>query len=398
MSKFFYRVKNINDETETGYIIAQDVSDAVDNLTSKGLTILELSLSDTKTEKKHSHSEAYARCIIFSIKEKSEFINALFFQYKSGLPIQEIFKSISITTASKNLQILSSAVLNQLEQGKSLKEAFCKYQNALGKAYTMLICAGEESGKLDEVLSSLTANIQREEDVKSKIISSLTYPACIFVLAIAIFVFFKSFIFKIFESMFDGICQAQIMKLIFITIFNEIVVLGILAGIIIFLVKNKKAQQRFFSFITKLPVASKLVKNYYFQNFFMVLALSYEAGIPIADAVELAGGTIGINDIRTKIKKSSLMIQKGCEITTAIMVANVFPQRTISQISTGEKAGELDKVLKVISDDYTKKLETSIAVISKLTEPAILILIGCMVAYIVINCYSKYYESLFSMI
>lgn len=396
MTNFFYRAKNKNNEIITGHIGAPNISDAALKLEKKGLIILELSVN-ISTEEKFTEINNITGNTIFSIKEKREFINAFYFQYKSGLSLQQIFGLIAQSTSSKNIQTLCLAILKQTEKGKSLKEAFSKYENTIGKAYTALICAGETSGKLDEILLSVSENLQREEEIKNSIISSLIYPICLLCLALAVFILFKTCIFKVFETMFSGICAEEITKLLIFAVFNIIITFSAIGFFIFFILKNKKAKYTFSRFLTSLPFLSGLIKDYYFQNFFNVLSLAFHAGIPAAEAVELANGTIKEKIINNKIKKSIKMINSGCEITTAFMVAGVFSKDAISQISTGEKTGELDTTAKTAAENYAKSLEMKIKTVTKLIEPAMLILIGILVAYIAVTAYSKYYESLFSI-
>ena len=395
MSNFHYKAKKKN-EIISGNINADDASSAATKLERRGLIVLELS-EESMDADYFFLQDAYTKDLLFSIKEKKEFFNSFYFQYKSGLSIHEVFRTISASSASKNVRELSLSVLRIIERGNSLEEALMPFSKALGKEYTLLVCSGEKSGKLNEVLKSIIQNIAREEDIKSNIISAITYPAFISTFAIIIFLFFRTFIFKVFDKMADGLSQEQIIMMLISSVIQIAVILIILTVGIIIAINNKTLKRKIIYFITKLPIISKLAKEYYFQNFFTILSLAYEAGIPIIDAVAMASGVIKTINIKSKIRKSVQMISQGCEVTTAFMVAGIFSKFAISQISAGEKSGELDKMFKTVAYDYEKKLETEIKVITKLMEPIIMIFIGIMVLYILYTGYNKYYSSLANM-
>lgn len=398
MKNFYYRAKNSDNEIKDGYILALSLTDAANKLEAKKLDVLELSLEEKQHNNYKNLNIKNPNEIVFSVKEKKEFFNAFYFQYKSGLSITDNLKSIINSSNRENIKSFCSIILRKIEKGSSLKESFGKYPNTLGKAYTMLLCAGEESGKLEDILLNILNNIKKEEELKSSITSSMLYPISILLLAIAVFLFFKFFIFKIFETMADGLSNTQIISLL-ITAIIKIIVIFILIGVTTFYVyKNNSIKQKIFSLFSKIKVISKLLENYYFHSFFTVLSLADESGVPITESLQIANSVIKVRNVNNKLNKAEQMISKGCEITTAFGVANVFSDYAMSQISAGEKAGELDKVFKAVANDYEKKLETSIKVLSKLLEPAMIIIVGIIVMFIAVSAYTKYYEGIFSMI
>ena len=108
--------------------------------------------------------------ILFSLNEKKEFFNSFYYMYKSGLPVIEIFRSLINSSSSIKIKQFCSIILNNIENGDSIKEAFKGYSEVLGIAYTTLLTAGEEAGKLEDVLSGILDALNREEDIKNKII------------------------------------------------------------------------------------------------------------------------------------------------------------------------------------------------------------------------------------
>lgn len=395
MANFFYKAKKHNGEIVSGSIRANDVEDAAQKLEQKSLNVLEITISEYANNNSFDyHYNKISKDTIFTVKEKIEFFNSFYYLYKSGLSIIQIFSSMMQSTNNGNIKGLCRVILGRIEKGYSLVEAFSGYEPVIGLAYTRLITAGEASGELDSILLKMIQNIKREEELKSNLISSLTYPIILFCLAIAVFLFFKFFVLKVFSMMGMGLCQFAVLKLMFIAILKIIFLFGIVFGFVFYVYFNKKLLKKFLNFCSKFPIFRAIIKNYSFSNFFSVLALSYDAGVPVIQGFELANSVINIASVKAKINSAIRRMKSGCEVTTAIMAAKVFSSFATSQISSGEKAGEMGKMFAVVAHDYEKQIELSMKVLSKVLEPTMIIFAGIMVLYVASTAYKSFYSNL----
>ena len=194
----------------------------------------------------------------------------------------------------------------------------------------------------------------------------------------------------------EGISFCTMRTIFLIAIVKMFVVYAILFGVVFYIYKNKNIQRRVCEFLFRFPFLSALVKNYTFANFFSVMGLSYKAGIPADRAVELANSVVKIPNIKRNIDTAVKMISQGCEITTAFGVAKVFSSFAMSQISAGEKAGELDKMCGIVSEHYEKQLEEKLDVLMKLLPPIFLVAVAVLVGYIAVQAYATYFGKIFS--
>ena len=183
MSNYSYKAKNQYNEIIQGSINAQNITDAAVKLENQGYVVLEI--KEFNEIKKHYVSSSFKNynnsLKPFSLQEKKDFISSFYSLYKSGLSVNEIFSSILNSSKNPNIKEFCARISHKTEKGYSLKEAIKNNRNILGNAYTALICAGEESGKLDKVLNNLIRNLEREEEIKNKIISAVSYPIFIIV-------------------------------------------------------------------------------------------------------------------------------------------------------------------------------------------------------------------------
>ncbi len=313
------------------------------------------------------------------------------------MPVIDCFKSIMNSASSRNIRRFCFAVSKNIEKGASFRNAIIPCSSAIGRAYAMLLIAGEESGTLDTALEEIEKNISKEEDIIHNIISSLTYPVCIFLMATGVFLFFKFFLIKVFASFQDMISMPEIIQLAVRAVI-KIVFIYIITGCIIFYIfTNRNLQIRISDIIFKIPLISDILKDYCFKNFFSVFSLAYKAGIPADEALNLSSSVIGIPSISKSLKKSEKMLTGGCKIIQALTVSGLFAGNILSQIASGEEAGAVDKTMKNIALRYEKSLDLKIKTAVKLIEPIVMIFIGLIVLYVAYNGYKAYYEGLMSM-
>lgn len=398
MASFFYKVKNLDNKIEQGTISAFSLTDAAMKLEQKGFVVLAIK-EERVSEQAYSSSYqdlSFSKKMMFSIREKKEFFNSFYFLYKSGYSIMQVFDSMY--NSSKNLKIksLCSKILKGINQGRSLKESMKNCSNALGMAYTMLVVAGEESGQLEDLLSDIIKNITMQEKVKNDIISKLTYPASMFLLALFVGLLFKTFIIEIFNTRAAGgdVC---IMSIAISACFKIAFVFLVIGGIIFALYKNKNLLAKIFSVLFLFGPFSALIKNYNYSNYFSVMSLSYAAGLTSAESLYLSNTVVKLPNVSHRLKKAADRVQQGCELTTALGATSLFTDYAISQVSAGEKAGELEKMLKAVAYDYESRLRVSLDVILKLLEPLMIGFVGLIVLYVAISGYKAYYGYLFSL-
>ena len=156
-------------------------------------------------------------------------------------------------------------------------------------------------------------------------------------------------------------------------------------------------QAKIINWIFDLKFIKSILVNFSFYNFFIIFSLAYQSGLSPFQAINLSKEAILDNNIKKRMLKIQQMIQDGCEIATAFGVSEIFSDYAISQISTGEKTGELDKVSDDIAQDYKKNYSVKIDALLKTIEPIMLLVAGFFVLVLATSAYSKYVETLNSL-
>ena len=248
MAIFSYKAKNSKGEIVEGSFHMGSLSEAAAHLEKRGYTILEVKEESGNMPADFLNID-FSQETVLSVQEKKDFFNSFYSLYKSGHSVLEIFDLIYASTKCTRIKTHCAKILHGIKQGHSLKESMKCCTNALGKAYTMLIVAGEESGKLEDILSEIVKNVMMQEKIKNDVISKATYPAAMFLFAIFVALLFKTFIIEVFNSSIAGV-KVCITTLAIKALIQISLVFGVITIAIYLLYKNK-------SLLAKL--ASKLI-------------------------------------------------------------------------------------------------------------------------------------------
>ncbi len=393
MAYFVFKVKNSKGEIIEDSFYAENLSDAANKLEQKGYILIEIKEKADDNLSKEILNTTFSEKLILSIQEKKDFFNAFYSLHKSGHSAFEVFNSIYNSTPNNKIKSLCAKILQGVKKGQSLKESMKACTNALGIAYTMLVVAGEESGKLEETLSGIIKNIIIQEKVKNDVISKATYPFLIFLLAILVVLIFKTFILEVFTAKMSG--TGVSILLITIKSLIQIIITFSIIGIALFaLYKNKNLTSKLIHKISKVKPFKDLIKIYTYSNYFSVLSLAYSAGLPISEALYLSSTVVKLPEDSAQLSQVAPRVQNGCELTTALGATMLFSDFAMSQIATGEKAGELEKTLAAVAYDYETKLRVSLDVMLKLLEPIMMIIVG-IIALIVLAFGYKHFNEMF---
>jgi len=391
MATFFYRCKFEN-EIKEGTIEASDMPNASKKLEAKGMVVLELKREEAISQQVSLNYEIAP----LTIKEKKDFYNAFYKQYKAGISFFEIFNNIISTASTNNIKTLCFNMGKKFQKGQTSEEVFNYYSRYIGKTQAALLIAGDESGKLENVLKKITEQINEEEKTITTLISKTKYPLMIFCLIIFALCVFVFLVFPVFNSVIDG-KSVEFASALAPAIIKIAIVMVILGMVIFNVVKNKDTRKKLFNSFVKLKKVKDVLEKYYYSNFFTTFYLAQEAGLPIDESLELSRQTVDSELIKTKISKAILMIKEGSNVATALGVLGIFSEYALSQISIGEKSGELTKSLDEVSNDYQKEFSSSVDSFLKFIEPAMIGIAGVVVLVMGAKMYSKYYEMLNSL-
>ena len=327
----------------------------------------------------------------YPIKPMSLGTKILFFEQlktyvSSSIPISTSFTNIRKYSDNNTIKIIARILLKEMDNGVNLSEAILKLKNPIGAVYCNLISLGAQAGELPQILDDIYKSLKRQRQIKLNIIKQLTYPAFLLVGLIGAAALLGLFIapkFRMLHESLNGSVPANIsnientaamiqsnwLTLIILTAFT---IWGIITGF------KKLAKSKLGLHV---PIMGAIVKFYNLSMFTRLLAIAYTAGIPITHGILLSTEAISNNYMRKLLYKCSSLITK-LSFTDTFATTRLFTPSMLTKIQAAELTGELDKVLREISNDIDDNLETAITASLKLVEPILMVIIaGFIVLY-----------------
>ena len=397
MTKYEYNAEKWNGEKVKGRIDAKTSTEAkirVKNMGYKNIVISEMKAGggSMKTENLQS----------LSLKDKIDFTQTFLTLNKAGLPIIESFIFIENNASSRQVKMLAQKVKKEIISGYTLSDTISKYPNIFGQVYIGLAKAGEDSGEIDKTFERLIELLKKQGDIKGKLISCLTYPAFVVVLAIAVVLVMLMFVFPAFKDMFDQ----QGKKLPAITQFcidsgeflkDKWAIIPIAIAVIVFTViqlfRWEPSKRKIDELVLKIPLISDLIKSAAFSNFLTVLQIAYDAGIPIIECLYLSRTTLSNTVLNDAIKTSIKKMQAGAHLSESLKAADIFPKMILFMVSTGEQSGRLGELMTQSVEHIDQQLDAVIDTIGKMIEPILLIFIGFIVCFLALSLYLPLFQS-----
>lgn len=397
MTRYEYEAEKWNGERVKGRIDAKsevEVKVRVKNLGYKVISIREFTSNQPGLKSGSLQS--------LSLKEKIDFTQTFLTLNKAGLPIIESLIFIEKDAASRQVRLLAQEIKKQIIAGYTLSDTISKYPNLFGQVYIGLAKAGEDSGEIDKTFERLIELLKKQGDIKGKVISALTYPCFVILLAIAVVLVMLMFVFPAFKDMFDqqgkqlpAITQFCINSGEFLKDKWAVIPLGIAAiiGSMMYLLRWEPSRRKIDAFLLKIPLISDLVKAAAFSNFLTVLQIAYDAGIPIIECLYLSRTTLSNSVMQDSIKISIKKMQAGAHLSESLKAANLFPKMILFMVSTGEQSGRLGELMTQSVQHIDQQLDLIIDTMGKLIEPILLIFIGVIVCFLALSLYLPLFQS-----
>ncbi len=316
---------------------------------------------------------------------------------KSGVPIVGGLEIIAGGQKNPKAKQLYTDIRTSIEGGSSLHESLSKHPVQFDELYRNLVHAGETAGVLETVLDTIASYKENIEALKGKIKKALFYPATVIAVAILVSAILLIFVVPQFQNVFAsfGADLPAFTKMIiaasdFMIGYWWLVafVVGGTIGGLIFVKKRSLAFQHFLDrLILKLPVIGQIMHNSAIARFARTLAVTFQAGVPLVEALDIVSGATGNTVYEQAVKRIRDDVSVGYQVNVAMRQVNLFPHMVIQMAAIGEEAGALDAMLYKVAEFYEQEVNNAVDALSSLLEPLIMIFIGGIVGAMVVGMY-----------
>jgi type IV pilus assembly protein PilC len=314
---------------------------------------------------------------------------------KAGLPILRALDLLATRASAPKLRPVLTQIRDRVREGRSLSEAVDE-AGVFSKVYSTAILAGEKSGNLSGVLEYYIAYQRVSTGVQKKLVAALVYPTLLIITASAIVTYLVTFVVPKFGLLYRDLgvdLPTPTKILIAITVDYRSYILGVigillLTGIGIFLwSRSEQGGVAFDRFKFKLPVLGPTLLKFQVAQFCRTLGTLLTGGTPLVAALATASDSIGSRLLRGSVTQATQMVREGESLHGALSASRVMPDMALDMIEVGETSGALAPMLNSVAEFYEEEVTLKLGAMVSLIEPALLIVMGLLVAGILISLY-----------
>jgi general secretion pathway protein F len=311
---------------------------------------------------------------------------------KAKIQIVEALSALTDQVENPNLRLILSDLRQKVNEGASLAKALQDHPKVFNSIYSNMVEAGEASGTLEIVLLRLADFTESQVKLKNKIKGAMTYPVIMaafgFVMMNVIFIFVIPKIAKIFISMkkeLPLITKICIAISNFLVSYWWLVIIGIVVSLysILKYIETPQGQSRWHALQLKLPVLGVLVKMINVSRFCSTLGTLMNSGVPILTALNIVKNLIPNVHMKDAVEKARQSVSEGASLAQPLIQSGHFPPLVTHMIKLGEKSGELEPMLKIISENYEDQVQSKISGLTSVLEPIMMICLGVAIGFIV---------------
>jgi type IV pilus assembly protein PilC len=399
MPRFSYTAIDVSGSSTEGVIKADTLGEARTHILEKNLFPVKI------TEKKSAFNvELTAKKV--KKKELMHFTRQLAVFVKAGISLTEALETIGDETTDVALQRTITEMVEDLRNGGTLSGAASKHPEAFPPYYIGILGSAELTGKLDDTLESLSDYLQRELDTRSKVVSALSYPGVVMVLAVFTVAVLAGYVLPQFKPLFEEmdadlppVTRALLFVADLFTIYwyAPASFFGSIAGFFVWMWKTEKGGRVKDRLLLKLPAVKGIIEYAILERFCRILATMIRAGVPLPDAMKTTTEATANTVFRERLEIAQVEMLEGGGFYKPLVKTELFPGAARQMFKVGEETGTLDKQLEVASLYFDRELESRIKKFTTAFEPIMIIGVGAMVGFVAVALVQAMYGILDNM-
>lgn len=390
MALYSYKGINRQGAEAKGSVNAENINLAKSKVKSLGVMLTEI--KEQKSESRSKNTLNFSAKI--NINDLSLMTRQLATLIKARIQVVESFNALIEQCENPKLKVILSEVRQKVNEGSSLAKAFSEYPKVFDNIYVNMVEAGESSGTLDIVLLRLAEFTEAQVKLKNKIRGAMMYPLIMLIVGslvmsiILVLVIPK--ITKIFVTLKKELplpTQICIWASEFLKSYWWAIIIAIFAGQYMFrkYIESPNGKRLYDTVTLKLPIIGNLITMINVSRFCSTLATLLNSGVPILMAMNIVKNLISNVHMQKAIELSRTNVSEGSSLAGPLADSKLFPVMVTHMISLGEKSGELEPMLNIISENYEDQVQSKLNGLTSILEPIMMVGMGGAVAFIVMS-------------
>ncbi len=311
---------------------------------------------------------------------------------RAALPLEEALLAVSQQSEKPAVQRVVAAVRARVVEGEPLAHALGGFPRVFPEIYRATVAAGEQSGRLDNVLERLAEYTENRDQLRQRVLGALLYPLVLTVMCVLIIAGLLTYVVpkvvEVFESGKTALPLLTRMLLAssnFLQDFGPWLLLGIALGVVGFLrwVRAPEARRKVDTLLLRLPLIGRLVRGFNTARFTRTFSILTGSAVPVLEALEIAGGVIDNLPMRDAVTTATERVREGAPIGRSLAASRLFPPMTVHLISSGESSGRLEEMLERAAANQERELDGLLNALVGLLGPLLIVGMGLFVLVIV---------------
>ncbi|WP_445711240.1 type II secretion system F family protein [Flavobacterium sp.] len=336
----------------------------------------------------------------FSDKQKEVFYRELGMLLKSGVDFKKALEILSQQVEKKKEKELILTLKDNIVHGKSIYESMMESKQFSPYEYYS-VQIGEETRKLEEVLTELQKYFNRKIQMRRQIVSVLTYPSIVMLVTVLVLYFMLNKVVPMFSSVFRQFgselpkSTQYIIKIsnhsgtLFLLFFLTII------GLVVahFMLKEKEGYRKFISnLILRIPYFGNLIRKIYISRFCQSMNLLITSKTTLLTSLSLTSKMIGFYPIEKSIETIKADITKGASLHESLRKHTIYENKLVSMVEVAEQINQLDTMFERLTEQYNEEISHQTKMIGVVLEPMIIIVIGVIVGVIMVSMYAPMFD------
>ena len=325
----------------------------------------------------------------------------------AGVPLVEGLSDLRESVENQRFREVVSGLIESIQGGSSLSQALADYPNVFSKVFVSLVRSGEQTGKLAEVLKSLTESLKWEDELAAQTKKLAMYPA--FVGAIVLLVTFFLMIYLVpqmtafIRNMGQAIpLQTRLLMAVsgfFVEYWWAIIAAPFLAwaGLKLAIRTNPRIAYAVDHYKISMPLIGPILRKIILSRFASSFAMMYSSGITVLESIKSCEEIVGNLPIERALRRVGKEIAEGKNLTAAFQDVALFPPLVIRMLRIGENTGKLDTALLNVSYFYNREVREAIGKVQAMIEPALTLLLGAILGWVMLSVLGPVYDAISKM-
>jgi type IV pilus assembly protein PilC len=385
---FAYTAKNLTSgEVVKAEVQAESEQAAAKLLITQSLVPITI---EVKTDGKLSSKIGFLNRV--STKDRVIFTRQLATLINAGLPLTQSLRTGQRQLSNETLKAIVTGIINDVEGGSSLSNAFAKSPEVFNKIYISMVAAGESSGTLDKALERLAIQQEKDAAIVSKIRGALVYPVIVLVVILTVLIFMLTTVLPQIAQLYKDLKKTlPLLTLVMVAISEFIVHFWYLILIIVIGLgfalrawsKTESGRLVIDRFKMDVFIFGALFRKVYMARFGRTFSTLLASGLPMLEALDIVKDAVGNVHVQNSLVRVMGDVKGGKSLSSSMEKDSNFLDLVPQMVGIGEQAGAIDDMLARVANFYEEEVDQEVKNLSSTIEPILMVVLGLVVALIV---------------